>query len=99
MAVALLAMLAQMERIYMLERAAGARAAKEAHGLPTRRLAKLTATTRAGAAQRTRCGGGTSPRPTVRSPNRSPQNSASAAPGGTERYASTARAPATKADE
>lgn len=94
MAIALVAMLAQMERIYILERAA-----KEAHGLPTRRLAKLTATTRAGAAQRTRCGGGTSPRPTVRSPNRSPQSSASAAPGGTERYASTARAPATKADE
>ncbi len=35
MAIALLAMLAQMERIYMLERAASARAAKEARGLPT----------------------------------------------------------------
>ena len=33
MAIALLAMFAQMERIYMLERAAGARAAKEARGL------------------------------------------------------------------
>ncbi|MEU0822190.1 hypothetical protein [Streptomyces mirabilis] len=40
MAIALLAMPAQMERIYMLERAAGARAAKEAHGLPTGRPAK-----------------------------------------------------------
>ncbi|QDN54418.1 MULTISPECIES: helix-turn-helix domain-containing protein [unclassified Streptomyces] len=56
MAIALLAMLAQMERIYMLERAAGARAAKEARGLPTGRLAKLTATTRAGAAQRIKDG-------------------------------------------
>lgn len=37
MAIALLAMFAQMERIYMLERAAGARAAKEARGLPTGR--------------------------------------------------------------
>jgi DNA invertase Pin-like site-specific DNA recombinase len=35
MAIALLAMFAQMERIYMLERAAGARAANEARGLPT----------------------------------------------------------------
>lgn len=52
MAIALLAMFAQMERIYMLERAAGARAAKEARGLPTGRPAKLNATTRAGAAQR-----------------------------------------------
>ncbi|MFD8131877.1 hypothetical protein [Streptomyces mirabilis] len=56
MAIALLAMPAQMERIYMLERAAGARAAKEARGLPTGRLAKLTATTRAGAAQRIKDG-------------------------------------------
>ena len=52
MAIALLAMFAQMERIYMLERAAGARAAKQARGLPTGRPAKLNATTRAGAAQR-----------------------------------------------
>ncbi|MGW2157117.1 recombinase family protein [Nonomuraea sp. NPDC001699] len=37
MAIALLAMFAQMERIYMLERAASARAAKEARGLPTGR--------------------------------------------------------------
>ena len=37
MAIALLAMIAQMERIYMLERAA-----KEARGLPTGRPAKLT---------------------------------------------------------
>ena len=49
MAIALLAMFAQMERIYMLERAAGARAAKQARGLPTGRPAKLNATTRAGA--------------------------------------------------
>ncbi|MCX4426022.1 hypothetical protein [Streptomyces mirabilis] len=40
MAIALLAMPAQMERIYMLERAAGARAAKEVRGLPTGRPAK-----------------------------------------------------------
>jgi DNA invertase Pin-like site-specific DNA recombinase len=52
MAIALLAMFAQMERIYMLERAAGARAAKQARGLPNGRPAKLNATTRAGAAQR-----------------------------------------------
>ena len=52
MAIALLAMFAQMERIYMLERAAGARAAKQARGLPAGRPAKLNATTRAGAAQR-----------------------------------------------
>lgn len=56
MAIALLAMFAQMERIYMLERAAGARAAKEARGLPTGRPAKLNATTRAGAAQRIKDG-------------------------------------------
>ncbi|MCX4574257.1 recombinase family protein [Streptomyces sp. NBC_01571] len=56
MAIALLAMFAQMERIYMLERAAGARAAKQAHGLPTGRPAKLNATTRAGAAQRIKDG-------------------------------------------
>ncbi|MFD5883619.1 helix-turn-helix domain-containing protein [Streptomyces yangpuensis] len=53
---ALLAMFAQMERIYMLERAAGARAAKEARGLPIGRPAKLNATTRAGAAQRIKDG-------------------------------------------
>jgi DNA invertase Pin-like site-specific DNA recombinase len=52
MAIALLAMFAQMERIYMLERAAGARAARQARGLPTARPAKLNATTRAGAAHR-----------------------------------------------
>ena len=52
MAVALLAMFAQMERIYMLERAACARAARQARGLPTGRPAKLNATTRAGVAQR-----------------------------------------------
>jgi DNA invertase Pin-like site-specific DNA recombinase len=51
MAIALLAMFAQMERIYVLERAAGARAAKQARGLPTGRPAKLNPTTRAGAAQ------------------------------------------------
>ncbi|MFE2699543.1 hypothetical protein [Streptomyces mirabilis] len=45
-------MFAQMERIYVLERAAGARDAKEARGLPTGRPAKLNATTRAGAAPR-----------------------------------------------
>jgi DNA invertase Pin-like site-specific DNA recombinase len=56
MAIALLAMFAQMERIYMLERAAGARAAKQARGLPTGRPAKLNATTRAGAAQRIKDG-------------------------------------------
>jgi DNA invertase Pin-like site-specific DNA recombinase len=56
MAIALLAMFAQMERIYMLERAAGARAAKEARGLPAGRPAKLNATTRAGAAQRIKDG-------------------------------------------
>lgn len=56
MAIALLAMFAQMERIYMLERAAGARAAKEARGLPIGRPAKLNATTRAGAAQRIKGG-------------------------------------------
>jgi DNA invertase Pin-like site-specific DNA recombinase len=56
MAIALLAMFAQMERIYMLERAAGARAAKEARGLPAGRPTKLNATTRAGAAQRIKNG-------------------------------------------
>jgi DNA invertase Pin-like site-specific DNA recombinase len=56
MAIALLAMFAQMERIYMLERAAGARAAKEARGLPAGRPAKLNATTRAVAAQRIKDG-------------------------------------------
>ncbi|MFI5634720.1 recombinase family protein [Streptomyces sp. NPDC051664] len=56
MAIALLAMFAQMERIYMLERASGARAAKQARGLPTGRPAKLNATTRAGAAQRIKDG-------------------------------------------
>ncbi len=40
----------------MLERAAGARAAKEARGLPAGRPAKLNATTRAGAAQRIKGG-------------------------------------------
>ncbi|MFJ9822406.1 recombinase family protein [Streptomyces sp. NPDC101151] len=43
MAIALLAMFAQMERIYMLERAAGARAAKQARGLPTGRPAQVAA--------------------------------------------------------
>jgi DNA invertase Pin-like site-specific DNA recombinase len=56
MAIALLAMFAQMERIYMLERAAGARAAKEARGVPAGRPAKLNAATRAGAAQRIKDG-------------------------------------------
>lgn len=56
MAIVLLAMFAQMERIYMRERAAGARAAKEARGLPTGRPAKLNATTRAGAARRLKGG-------------------------------------------
>ncbi|MDH6554684.1 recombinase family protein [Streptomyces sp. SAI-041] len=56
MAIALLAMFARMERIYMLERAADARAAKEARGLPVGRPAKLNATTRAGAAQRIKDG-------------------------------------------
>ena len=64
-------MFAQMERTYMLERGAGARAAKHARGLPTGRPAKLNATTRARAAQRIR---------TARSPNRPPLTSASAAP-------------------
>lgn len=50
MAIALLAMFAQMERIYMLERAASARAAKEACGLPTGRPPKTTAQQRAAAA-------------------------------------------------
>ncbi|MFE4757172.1 hypothetical protein ACFRIB_44470 [Streptomyces mirabilis] len=55
-AIALLAMFSQMERIYMLARAVGGRAAREARGLPTGRPAKLNATTRAGAAQRTNGG-------------------------------------------
>ncbi|NUV64310.1 recombinase family protein [Streptomyces sp. CAI-85] len=46
MAIAMLAMFAQMERTYMLERAAGARAAKEARGLPQGRPSKLTAAQR-----------------------------------------------------
>ncbi|MEU8976208.1 hypothetical protein AB0D11_44805 [Streptomyces monashensis] len=54
MAIALLAMFAQTERIYMLERAAGACVVKQACGLPTGRPAKLNAGTRAGAAQRIR---------------------------------------------
>lgn len=45
-----------MERIYMLERTAGARASKEARGLLTGRPAKLNATTRAGAAQQIKDG-------------------------------------------
>lgn len=56
MAIALLALFAQMERIYTLERAAGARAAKEARGLPTGHPAKLNVTTRAGAAHRIKDG-------------------------------------------
>ncbi|WP_329530717.1 helix-turn-helix domain-containing protein [Streptomyces sp. NBC_01450] len=56
MAIALLGMLAQMERIYRLERAAGARAAREARGLPTGRPAKRNATTCDGAAQRIKDG-------------------------------------------
>ncbi|GAA5216602.1 hypothetical protein [Streptomyces thinghirensis] len=56
MAIARLAMFAQMEPIYMLERAASARAAKRARGLPTGRPAKFNATTRAGAAQRIKDG-------------------------------------------
>lgn len=56
MAIALLAMFAQMERIYTLERAAGARATKQARGLPAGRPAKLNATTRAGATQRIKDG-------------------------------------------
>jgi hypothetical protein len=64
-------LMAVTARIYMLERAAGARAAKQARGLPAGRPAKLNATTCAGAAQRIG---------TARSPNRSPPTSASAAP-------------------
>ena len=79
MAVALLAMFAQMERIYMLERAAGARAAKEARGLPTGRPAKLNATTRAGAAQRIK--DGAIPRAGRRRPRRQPLH---ALPGATQ---------------
>ena len=84
MAIALLAMFAQMERIYMLERAAGARAARQARGLPAGRPAKLNATTRAGAARRIGDGG---------TPDRSPPTSASAAPRCTGSCASIARAP------
>ncbi|WP_143670815.1 hypothetical protein [Streptomyces sp. OV198] len=62
-AIALLAMFAQMERIYMLARAADGRAVREARGLPTGRPAKLNATTRAGAAQRTN--GGATPEQVV----------------------------------
>ncbi|MFC4912990.1 recombinase family protein [Actinomadura gamaensis] len=50
MAIALLAMFAQMERTYMLERVASARAAKEARGLSAGRPPKLTAQQRAAAA-------------------------------------------------
>ena len=50
MAIALLAMFAQMERIYMLERAAGARTAKQARNLPTGRPPKLIPPQRAAAA-------------------------------------------------
>ncbi|ANZ14504.1 hypothetical protein O1L44_00735 [Streptomyces noursei] len=71
MATALLAMFAQLERIYMLERAAGARAAEQAPGLPTGRPAKLNATAPAGAAQPIKDGA---------PPSRSPLNSVSAAP-------------------
>ncbi len=73
------ALLAMLEQIYMLERAA-----KEARGLPTGRPAKLYAATRAGAAQRIKASA---------IPNRSPPTSASAAPGCTGHYASTAKAP------
>jgi ferric-dicitrate binding protein FerR (iron transport regulator) len=45
-------MFARMERIYMLERAAGVRAAKEARGLPTGRPGKLNALRRCRAARR-----------------------------------------------
>jgi hypothetical protein len=63
--IALLAMFAQMERIYMLERAAGARAAKQARGLPTGRPAKLTRPPAPEPPSGSR---------TARSPNRSPPN-------------------------
>lgn len=43
LAIALPTMFAEMERIHMMERAASARAAKEARGLPTGRPAKLNA--------------------------------------------------------
>jgi DNA invertase Pin-like site-specific DNA recombinase len=56
MAIALLAMFAQMERIYMLERAAGARAAKEARGLPTGRPPKLIPQQQAAAAAMIKAG-------------------------------------------
>jgi DNA invertase Pin-like site-specific DNA recombinase len=82
-AIALLAMFAQMERIYMLARAADGRAAREARGLPTGRPAKLNATTRAGAAQRTN--GGAMPEQVVAA-RRQPL----AAPRCTESYTSTA---------
>lgn len=47
MAIMMLGMFAQMERIFMLERAAGARAAKDARGLPQGRPSKLTRPQRA----------------------------------------------------
>ena len=50
MAIALLAIFAQMEGCYRLERAAGARAAKQARGLPTGRPPKLNPQQRAAAA-------------------------------------------------
>ena len=53
MAIALLAMFAQMERIYMLERAAGARAAKQARGRqPAQRGAHHHGRTREAAVRR-----------------------------------------------
>ena len=70
MAIALLAMFAQMERIYILERTAGARAANQARGLSTGRPAKPNATTRAGAAQR--IGDGAIPEGGRRRPRRQP---------------------------
>jgi DNA invertase Pin-like site-specific DNA recombinase len=84
MAIALLAMFAQMERIYMLERGAGARAAKEARAC---RPAAPRSSTRPPA-----------PEPPngsrmARSPSKSPPNSASAAPRSTGNFASTAPAP------
>ena len=108
MAITLLAMFAQMERIYMLERAAGARAAKQARGLPAGRPAKLNATTRAGAAQRigdgaipnrspaisaTRSRASTMPRPVVlRTPRRHRSSCERRRPSGTSRIASRERA-------
>lgn len=84
MAIALLAVFAQMERIYTLERAAGARAAKEARGRPTGRPAKLNATARAGAAQRIK--GGAIPEQVAAEPGVSRSRS-------TGNYASSATAP------